>query len=156
MFFAKHTRIVQCAPLLPPVHAAKWQLRRRWHACGENCVKKRMWICGGSAGKSSNASTKQRENSLDIRIPGDPLADWIMFLRSIRRDEQEWQARIAAFHQGYGVLEKSKPLPRIARIHANLLTNMRKFAGIHGSARSKTGEPFLRNSCFYGYCHVTP
>lgn len=38
---------------------------------------------------------------------GDPLADWIMFLLSIRNEEEEWQGRISAFHRGYGVLEKS-------------------------------------------------
>ena len=38
---------------------------------------------------------------------GDPLADWIMFCLSIRNGEEEWQDRIAAFHKGYGMLEKS-------------------------------------------------
>ena len=38
---------------------------------------------------------------------GDPLADWIIFCLSIRNEEQERQDRIAAFHKGYGMLEKS-------------------------------------------------
>ena len=38
---------------------------------------------------------------------GDPLADWIMFLLSIRSGEEKWQERILSFHQGYGALEKS-------------------------------------------------
>ena len=38
---------------------------------------------------------------------GDPLADWIMFCLSIRNGDEEWQDRIAAFHNGYGMLEKS-------------------------------------------------
>lgn len=33
---------------------------------------------------------------------GDPLADWIMFLLSIRTDEAEWGPRSAAFQTGYG------------------------------------------------------
>ena len=41
---------------------------------------------------------------------GDPLADWIMFCLSIRNGEGEWQDRIAAFHKGYGVLEKGPAL----------------------------------------------
>ena len=38
---------------------------------------------------------------------GDPLADWMMFLLSIRRYEEDWQARISAFHEGYGELENN-------------------------------------------------
>jgi aminoglycoside phosphotransferase (APT) family kinase protein len=38
---------------------------------------------------------------------GDPLADWIMFCLSIRNGEEEWHDRIAAFHKGYAMLEKS-------------------------------------------------
>jgi aminoglycoside phosphotransferase (APT) family kinase protein len=38
---------------------------------------------------------------------GDPLADWLMFLLSIRSGEEEWQERISGFHKGYGALEKS-------------------------------------------------
>ena len=38
---------------------------------------------------------------------GDPLADWMMFLLSIRSEAKEWQGRISAFYKGYGVLEKS-------------------------------------------------
>jgi aminoglycoside phosphotransferase (APT) family kinase protein len=38
---------------------------------------------------------------------GDPFADWLMFLLSIRSGEEEWQERISSFHKGYGVLEKS-------------------------------------------------
>ena len=41
---------------------------------------------------------------------GDPLADWIMFCLSIRNEDQEWQDRIAAFHKGYGMLEKSSAM----------------------------------------------
>ena len=39
---------------------------------------------------------------------GDPLADWIMFLLSIRSDEKQWQPRVAAFDRGYGALERSE------------------------------------------------
>jgi aminoglycoside phosphotransferase (APT) family kinase protein len=39
---------------------------------------------------------------------GDPLADWIMFLLSIRSREIQWQQRLAAFNNGYGVLGKSE------------------------------------------------
>jgi aminoglycoside phosphotransferase (APT) family kinase protein len=35
---------------------------------------------------------------------GDPLADWIMFLWSIRSEEAHWQQQLAAFHNGYGPL----------------------------------------------------
>jgi aminoglycoside phosphotransferase (APT) family kinase protein len=38
---------------------------------------------------------------------GDPSADWIMFLLSIRSAEEEWQERISAFHKGYRALEKT-------------------------------------------------
>ena len=38
---------------------------------------------------------------------GDPLADWIMFCLSIRKEEEEWQERISAFYEGYGALEIS-------------------------------------------------
>jgi aminoglycoside phosphotransferase (APT) family kinase protein len=33
---------------------------------------------------------------------GDPLADWIMFLLNIRRQEPEWQQPLSAFFDGYG------------------------------------------------------
>jgi aminoglycoside phosphotransferase (APT) family kinase protein len=33
---------------------------------------------------------------------GDPLADWIMFLLSIRKEEAVWKPRVAAFQAGYG------------------------------------------------------
>ena len=36
---------------------------------------------------------------------GDPMADWSMFLLEIRREKQEWQSRIKAFEDGYGVIE---------------------------------------------------
>jgi aminoglycoside phosphotransferase (APT) family kinase protein len=39
---------------------------------------------------------------------GDPLADWIMFLLSIRNEEEEWQERIAAFQKGYGTWETGR------------------------------------------------
>jgi len=34
---------------------------------------------------------------------GDPMADWIMFLLAIRRDEPEWQPWLSAFYDGYGI-----------------------------------------------------
>jgi aminoglycoside phosphotransferase (APT) family kinase protein len=40
---------------------------------------------------------------------GDPMADWIMFLLAIRRDDPAWQgrrswtARVSAFFEGYGI-----------------------------------------------------
>jgi aminoglycoside phosphotransferase (APT) family kinase protein len=39
---------------------------------------------------------------------GDPLADWIMFLLSIRSRETQWHQRLAAFNNGYGDLGKSE------------------------------------------------
>lgn len=33
---------------------------------------------------------------------GDPMADWIMFLLLIRRDDPAWQQRLCAFYDGYG------------------------------------------------------
>lgn len=39
---------------------------------------------------------------------GDPLADWIMFLLSIRSEEKHWQPRVTAFDRGYGELERSE------------------------------------------------
>lgn len=33
---------------------------------------------------------------------GDPAADWLIFLLSIRENEPEWQERIRAFYDGYG------------------------------------------------------
>ena len=41
---------------------------------------------------------------------GDPLADWMMFLLSIRNKEEEWQERISAFYQGYGRLENTSTI----------------------------------------------
>jgi aminoglycoside phosphotransferase (APT) family kinase protein/SAM-dependent methyltransferase len=38
---------------------------------------------------------------------GDPMADWTMFLLSIRRDEPEWQQPQTAFWEGYGGVSKS-------------------------------------------------
>lgn len=38
---------------------------------------------------------------------GDPMADWIMFLLAIRREETEWQQRLSAFYDGYGTPESS-------------------------------------------------
>ncbi len=38
---------------------------------------------------------------------GDPFADWIMFLLSIRSEETQWQQPLAAFNHGYGTLEES-------------------------------------------------
>jgi aminoglycoside phosphotransferase (APT) family kinase protein len=37
---------------------------------------------------------------------GDPMADWTMFLLSIRRDKPEWQQPQAAFWEGYGSVIK--------------------------------------------------
>jgi len=41
---------------------------------------------------------------------GDPLADWIMFLLSIRSGEMQWQQRLAAFNNEYGVLGNSETM----------------------------------------------
>lgn len=39
---------------------------------------------------------------------GDPLADWMMFLLSIRSEEKYWQPQLAAFYSGYGALRESE------------------------------------------------
>jgi aminoglycoside phosphotransferase (APT) family kinase protein len=38
---------------------------------------------------------------------GDPLADWIIFLLSLRSEERQWVQRVAAFQDGYGTIAKS-------------------------------------------------
>jgi aminoglycoside phosphotransferase (APT) family kinase protein len=38
---------------------------------------------------------------------GDPMADWIMFLLTIRQDKPEWQQRLCAFYDGYGTPKSS-------------------------------------------------
>jgi aminoglycoside phosphotransferase (APT) family kinase protein len=39
---------------------------------------------------------------------GDPLADWIMFLLAIRRNDTEWQGQLSAFNDGYGKFENNR------------------------------------------------
>jgi aminoglycoside phosphotransferase (APT) family kinase protein len=41
---------------------------------------------------------------------GDPLADWIMFLLSIRSEEGHWQQQLVAFRNGYGPLRKGETM----------------------------------------------
>ena len=41
---------------------------------------------------------------------GDPLADWIMFLLSIRSGEPQWKPQLASFNYGYGAVEKNETI----------------------------------------------
>jgi aminoglycoside phosphotransferase (APT) family kinase protein len=44
---------------------------------------------------------------VDRAMWGDPMADWIMFLLTIRQDKPEWRQRLCAFYDGYGTLQSS-------------------------------------------------
>jgi aminoglycoside phosphotransferase (APT) family kinase protein len=42
---------------------------------------------------------------------GDPMADWIMFLFHVRREDPDWLDRITAFFNGYGTLDTGPTTP---------------------------------------------
>jgi aminoglycoside phosphotransferase (APT) family kinase protein len=48
---------------------------------------------------------------------GDPLADWIIFLLAIRRDEEEWEAPIAAFCESYGPIASNQAARQRLRLY---------------------------------------
>ena len=39
---------------------------------------------------------------------GDPMADWMMFLLTIRQDDPEYQQRLQAFYDGYGTFKSTR------------------------------------------------
>ncbi|MCB9135164.1 MAG: phosphotransferase [Anaerolineales bacterium] len=55
---------------------------------------------------------------------GDPRADWIMFLLALRRENPQWEARIATFEAGYGDNEEISPAPSHALLRRQIYKAM--------------------------------
>jgi aminoglycoside phosphotransferase (APT) family kinase protein len=75
---------------------------------------------------------------------GDPMADWIMFLFAIRRDDPEWQERITAFYDGYGIVENGPASQFSAQFRQEIYKAMHiGLAAIWGS-RNESKEDIAR------------
>jgi len=68
------------------------------------------------------------------------MADWIMFLLAIRRDEPEWQQRLSAFYDGYGTPESGE----VAQFRQEIYKAMHIGTCAVGSARSGNKEDIAR------------
>lgn len=71
---------------------------------------------------------------------GDPMADWIMFLLAIRRNDPAWQSRIAAFYNGYGEVENSETAQFRQEIYKAMHTGLAALWG----ARHESEEDVAR------------
>ncbi|GAB4580671.1 MAG: aminoglycoside phosphotransferase family protein [Anaerolineales bacterium] len=77
---------------------------------------------------------------------GDPLADWIMFLFSIRQDAPEWQARITAFEEGYGSPELGPTSAEAVAFRKNVYKAMHIGLAALWSFKHKNEEDLARAS----------
>ncbi len=69
---------------------------------------------------------------------GDPMADWLMFLFSIRREEPTWQDRITAFSEGYGPPDNEPTTPMAAQVRQEIYKAMHiGLAAIWGTRNEK-------------------
>ncbi|HNB53002.1 MAG TPA: aminoglycoside phosphotransferase family protein [Anaerolineales bacterium] len=72
---------------------------------------------------------------------GDPMADWIMFLFSLRQEDPEWTERITAFNEGYGPLETVPTTESAIQFRQTIYKAMHiGMAAIWGAKREKQSD----------------